>query len=176
MIKYIKWNILLVIFFSIVGVFFVPFFSSDFFSKNNSQIVYADGADWSHENEGMLEQVVAPSKNNNKILDPGNSPSAVGNRIFRGAIKITLGDGFEIKQESSLLVRITMIILEVAMALWVTMCIAIGIMYAFASWDETKQKKLIWYLWNIIFGIIIALAADVIIVLIRSFSQSSIIS
>lgn len=173
MVKYIKSIMVFIPLLATVGSLFIQFPAS--ISKvYNTQIVYAsDVSDvW-----GILEEVIAPSKDQKRVLDPGNTPNAVGNRIFRGSVQIKGEDGkIKFIQEVPLFVRITMIILEVAIAIWVTMCILIGIMYALASWDETKQKKLIGYLSNILFGILIALAADVIIVLIRSFSQSTIIS
>lgn len=168
MIKYSKIFILFLGFLSTFGAFFVPF-STSISWQQVAQTVQA---------EDILENVFKPSKDNWKVLNPGNTPASVGNRIFKWSIAVVdswgnITDWLETKPP--LVVRITMIILEVTMVLWVTMCIIIGIMYALAAWDEAKQKKLIGYLWNILIGILVALAADVIIVLVRSFSQSTII-
>lgn len=166
MIKYGKIFILFFVFLSTFGAFFVPHPTGISWHQLTQTVQAGD----------ILENIFQPSKDSKQVLDPGNTPQGVWNRIFRWTIAVVdswgnITDWLETKPP--LVVRITMIILEVTMVLWVTMCIIIGIMYALAAWDESKQKKLIGYLWNILIGILIALAADVIIVLVRSLSQST---
>lgn len=165
--KSIKFFIVLFGFLSTLGAFFVP----------SALVIFWESQPQTAQAEDILESVFKPSKDNWKVLDPGNTPLGVWNRIFKWSISVVDSQWNITWPESkpSLIVRVTMIILEVTIAIWVTMCIVIGIMYALASGDETKQKKLIGYLWNIVIGILIALTADILIVLVRSFSQSSII-
>ena len=164
MIKYGKIFILFFVFLSTFGAFFIPHPTSISWHQLTQTVQAGD----------ILENIFQPSKDSKQVLDPGNTPQGVWNRLFRWSTTIKYENGkFTTEDKAPLVVRITMIILELTMVLWVTMCIIIGIMYTLAAWDESKQKKLIGYLWNILIGILIALAADVIIVLVRSLSQST---
>lgn len=117
----------------------------------------------------LLEQAVEPSKQNNQMIDMGNNKNAIGNWVFKQSIDLITW-----KVQQPLVVRIIKVILRAVLILWVTMWIVIGIKYVYSQWDESAQKKLQWYLWNIIYGVLIALGSLTIIELVRSITQSTI--
>lgn len=117
----------------------------------------------------ILGTVFEPAEDQNLVLNPW-TPNTIGNRFFRW-VWIIWG---EESRKDPIFVRIAKVFLELAIVLWVTMCIVLWIRYVLAQWDDSKQKKIMGYFWNILAGVLIALAADVIIILVRSFSQSSI--
>lgn len=117
----------------------------------------------------ILENIYTPSKQNNQVVDMGNNKTAVWNAIFRQSINVVWGG-----VQESLLVRVTKTILRSTLIVWVSMWIIIGIRYILSQWDEWQQKKLQWYLWNIIYGILIAFSALVIVELVLSITRNSI--
>lgn len=117
--------------------------------------------------DDLLEQSFEPSKQNNQVVDLGNNQTAVWNAIFKQALWL---DGIQ----QPLYVRIIKVILRWTLILGVTMGMIIGIRYIFVQWDEAAQKKLQWYLWNIIYWILIALASLTIVELIQSLTRSSV--
>jgi len=122
-----------------------------------------------------LEATFEIPKTQGKVINIGDTQDAVGNTLFRGSaggikvLGVTLSTGSD-----PLYIAIIKTILRLTMILGVSMGLIIGIQYILAQWDEWKQKKLQWYIWNIWFGILIALWAFVIIDIVRSISQSSI--
>ncbi len=116
----------------------------------------------------LLDSAIEPSKDNGQVIDLGNNRDAVWNTFFKRAI----GLGWTVQQP--LYVRIIKTILRLTLILWVTVGIALGVKYIFDQWDEWKQKKTIGYIVNIVYWILIALSALVIVELIQSVTRSSI--
>lgn len=117
----------------------------------------------------ILERVFTPSKQNNQIIDIWNTKDAVWNTVFKQSIDVLSGD-----VQQPLYVRMIKIILRATLIIWVTMGIVIGIKYIFSQWNESEQKKILWYLWNIIYWILIALWSLVIVELILSITRTSV--
>lgn len=117
----------------------------------------------------ILERIYTPSKQNNQVVDMGNNKTAVWNEVFKQSIDIIT---WEVKD--SLVVRITKTILRWVLIIGISMGIVVWIKYIFSQWDEWEQKKLQWYLRNIIYGILIAFWALVIVELILSITRTSV--
>ncbi len=117
----------------------------------------------------ILEKVFTPSKQNNQIIDIGNTKDAVWNSVFKQSIDILSWD-----VQQPLYVRMIKIILRATLIIWISMWIIIGIKYIFSQWNESEQKKILWYLWNIIYWILIALWSLVIVELILSVTRTSV--
>lgn len=117
----------------------------------------------------ILENVFTPSKQNNQIIDIWNTRDSVWNTVFKQSINILTWD-----VQQPLYVRMIKIILRATLIIWVTMWILIGIKYIFSQWNEAEQKKILWYLWNIIYWILIALWSLVIVELILSVTRTSV--
>ena len=117
----------------------------------------------------LLDKAIEPSKQNNQVIDLWNNRNAVGNTIFESSYNIVTG-----KREDPLVAKITKTILRFTIMIGVTMGLFIWVRYIFAQWNEWDQKKLLGYLWNIIYGILIALASLAIVELILSITRSSI--
>ncbi len=119
----------------------------------------------------ILENIFTPSKQNRQIVDLWNDPNAVWNTLFRWGT--TVVDG-RIVAVQPIYVRVIKSVLRLTLAIWVSMWILIWIKYIYTQWNETEQKKLQWYLWNIIYWILIALWSLVIVEIILSITRSSI--
>lgn len=117
----------------------------------------------------LLDQAIEPSKQNNQVLDLGNNRNAVGNSVFRASYDPITGE-----RQEPMIARITKTILRATLVLWVTMWLLIWVRYIFAQWDEATEKKLMWYIRNIVYGILIALAALAIVELILSITKSTV--
>jgi hypothetical protein len=116
----------------------------------------------------LLDSAIEPSKANGQVLDLWNNKESVWNTVFKRAI----GLGWI---QQPLYVRIIKVILRLTLILWVTVGIILGIKYIFDQWDSAKQKKTIEYITNIVYWILIALSALVIVELIQSVTRSSIV-
>lgn len=116
----------------------------------------------------LLDEAIEPSKQNNQVLDLWNNRNAVGNAVFRQSI------GLDGTVQQPLYVRVIKFILRATLVLGVTMWLLIGVKYIFAQWDEKEEQKLMWYIRNIVYGILIALAALAIVELILSITKSSV--
>ncbi len=117
----------------------------------------------------ILERVFTPSKQNNQIIDIWNTKNAVWNTVFKQSIDLLTWD-----IQQPLYVRMIKIILRGTLIIWISMWIVVWIKYIFSQWDETEQKKIQWYLWNIIYGILIALWSLVMVELILSITRTSV--
>ena len=120
----------------------------------------------------LVTEIIDPARDHGTIIDSWETPTAVWSRIFRGSINVFDWDNWFWRNDP-LIVKITKLILNTVVALWVTALMIVWILYVLARGDSKKQEKLIWWIWNIVIWILIALASNVIIILIRSVSQSS---
>ncbi len=116
----------------------------------------------------LLDEAVEPSKQNNQILDIWNNRNAVGNTVFKQST------GLDGNVQQPLYVRVIKFILRATLVLGVTMWLLVGVRYIFAQGDEKEEQKLMWYIWNILYGILLALAALAIVELILSITRSSV--
>ena len=116
----------------------------------------------------LLDEAIEPSKQNNQVLDLWNNRNAVWNAVFRQSI------GLDGTVQQPLYVRVIKFILRATLVLGVTMWLLIGVKYIFAQGDEKEEQKLMWYIRNIVYGILIALAALAIVELILSITKSSV--
>lgn len=117
----------------------------------------------------MLENTFDPTKQNQQIVDLWNNKTAVWNEVFFSSRWLFGGNS-----QQPLLARILKSIMRVTIILWVSMWIIIWIKYIYSQGNESEQEKLQGYLWNIIYWILIALWALVIIELVLSITRSSI--
>lgn len=116
----------------------------------------------------LLDCAIQPSKDNGQILDIWNNKTSVWNTFFKRAV------GLDGTVQQPLYIRVIKVILRLTLILWVTMGILIGIRYVFAQGDEGAQKKLLGYIANIVYWILLALSALVIVEIIQSITRSSI--
>ena len=117
----------------------------------------------------LLENTFDPTKQNQQIIDLWNNKTAVWNEVFFSSRWLFGGDS-----QQPLLARILKSIMRITIILWVSMGIIIWIKYIYSQGNESEQEKLQWYLWNIIYWILIALWALVIIELVLSITRSSV--
>lgn len=117
----------------------------------------------------ILEKTFTPSKQNNQIIDLWNNKDSVWNSFFKQSVDLLTGD-----VQQPLYIRLIKSILRGTIIIGVTMGLIIGIRYIYSQWNEAEQKKQQWYLWNIIYGILIALWSLVIVELVLSITKTSI--
>ena len=117
----------------------------------------------------IVERVFTPSKQQNQIIDIWNTKDSVWNTVFRWSINLLTWE-----TQQPLYVRMIKIILRATLIIWVSMGIVVGIKYIYTQWNEAEQKKTLWYLWNIIYWILIALWSLVIVELILSITRTSV--
>jgi len=119
----------------------------------------------------LLEEAVQESKSYNQVIDIGNNKNAVGNSIFKPSLSLVNG---QLVTVQPLYIRVIKFILRATLVIGISMGIILGIRYILAQGDAAEEKKIIGYLWNIAFGILIALAAIVIVELAQSITRSTI--
>lgn len=104
------------------------------------------------------------------MIDIGNNKNAVGNTIFRSSIALVDG---KLVTVQPLYIRVIKFILRATLIVGVSMGIILGIRYILAQGDAAAEKKIIGYIWNIAFGVLLALSALVIVNLAQSISKST---
>jgi uncharacterized membrane protein len=139
----------------------IAFFLASFFVLFSSSIFAQD----------ILETVITPSKQNRQVIDLWNDRQSVWNTLFRWWVTVIDGKLVEVQP---VYIRVTKSILRLTLAIWITMGIIIWVKYIYTQWNETEQKKLQWYLRNIVYWILIALGSLVIVEIILSVTRSSI--
>lgn len=118
----------------------------------------------------LLETAVQESKGYNQMIDIGNNKNAVWNTVFRSSIALVNG---KLVTVQPLYIRVIKFILRATLVIGVSMGIILGIRYILAQGDSASEKKIVWYIWNIAFGVIIALSALVIVNLAQSITKST---
>ena len=135
---------------------------------------------FSSANTDLLEKAFQPSKTQQQIVNLGNNKNAVGNEVFVWWVELDIGRGngndslVNTSAKLPLVVRIIRALLRLTLVISVTMVIFNGILYILAAGNEWQTQKA---RTNIIYvgaGILVALFSLTFILLIQSFTQSSV--
>lgn len=115
--------------------------------------------------DDLLRQIMAPAKDSENIIDLWENVNTVWNKVIKWSIEI---DNEWIGSSSSMIVKVTRLLLILTIALSVTMILYNGMMYIIETWQWKEWKSLIKNVIFIVVGIFISLFSVVIINLIQS--------
>lgn len=123
----------------------------------------------SHAANDLLQQVMEPSKYFGTIFNLWENVNTVGNKVFKWSFEISEK---WISRKPSLIVKITKLLLQLTIALSVTMILYNGLSYIIQTWQWKEWKSLVKNVVLIVVWILVSLFSAIIITLIQSIIPS----